>query len=250
MVRWHLNGRALTFPAPDGRFINTVALGNKEVLWNSRRRVKPGGLRRGVHPGLPSAPPRGRHGSHSLRFRPCECYASVAGVSRSPAKHAVVLCVCSERASLQKRCTGSRPWQQRRAVPISAHNTPMGTSLWAQYLPGRYHHSRAANAGHLGPQPTARYQGGLQGEIHPKPFLLNLADSRGAAYITPGPRGKCQNRIELGGSMLLTVLPAVTSRGWNKGGGNWNMRESGHTEKDQGHLGWRDWHCNGKETGN
>ena len=58
-------------PATTGRSVNNEALGSKEVLGDFRR-MKPGGLRRGVHPGLPPAPPRGRPGSHSLRFRPRE----------------------------------------------------------------------------------------------------------------------------------------------------------------------------------
>ena len=61
MVRWHLNGWTLTSPPTTGRSVNNEALGSKEVLWGFRR-MKPGGLRRGVHPGLPAAPPRGRAG--------------------------------------------------------------------------------------------------------------------------------------------------------------------------------------------
>lgn len=46
-------------PATTGRSVNNEALGSKEVLGDFRR-MKPGGLRRGVHPGLPPTPPSGR----------------------------------------------------------------------------------------------------------------------------------------------------------------------------------------------
>lgn len=238
-------------PPPTGCFINNVALGNKEVLWSFRRRMKPGGLRGGAHSGLHPLRHADATESHSLGFRPRERLSIRGRGCPLPCQTCCgVVCVLRQ-GEPPETLHRSTLRQQRRAVPTAAHDTPMGTALWAQYLPGRYHHSRAANTGHLGPQPTAGYQGGLQGKIHPKPFLLlHLADSRRAAYITPGPRGKCQKRIELGGSMLAHSANRSISGGWNKGGGNWNMGGSGHAEKDQGHFGWRDWHCKGKETVN
>lgn len=105
-------------PPPTGCFINNVALGNKEVLWSFRRRMKPGGLgdeapHSRLHP-LPATRTPRNHTASALDHASCE--ASVAGASHSPAKHAAVFCVCSDRVEPPETPYRSTLRQQRRPV--------------------------------------------------------------------------------------------------------------------------------------
>lgn len=91
-------------PPPTGCFINNVALGNKEVLRSFRRRMKPGGLRRGAHSGLHPLRHADATESHSLGFRPRERLSIRGRGFPLPCQTCCgVLCVLR-----QKRCTDPR----------------------------------------------------------------------------------------------------------------------------------------------
>lgn len=223
--------------------------GNKEVLRSFRRRMKPGGLRQAPTLGYTPLARMDATESHSLGFRPRERLSIRGRGFPAPCQTCCgVLCVLR-----QKRCTDPRSDCWRRAVPIAAPRHPDGHSSVGP-VP-----ATAATITH-GPRTQVTLDHspllGTKGDCKEKSiqslfFFCTWRTAGDAAYITPGPRGKCQNRMRLGGSMLAHSANRSISGGWNKGGGNWNMGGSGHAEeKDQGHFGWRGWHCKGKETVN
>lgn len=80
-----------------------------------------------------------------------------------PAPRPAVLwwCVCVPREGDATPCSSRDAADSSRAVPTSAHDTPLGTSLWATVT----HWLQTQ----LASESTARHQGGLQGEIQPEP---------------------------------------------------------------------------------
>lgn len=60
-------------------------------------------------------------------------------------------------------------------------------------------------------------KGDHEGRSIPDPFLLHLAGSRHAIYVTQGPKGKCQNRIELEGWASSQAEEISSSWGTSRG---------------------------------
>ena len=161
--------------------------------------------------------------SRSLKFRICSYHTSIARASCSHAKGTVVLCVLRQTDShslvLQKCCANSHSRQQCGTVLISAPDTLDGHAS-LDPVP-----VRPANITHMPQTQVASEHGSVllstkgdgKGRSIPEPFLLYLACSRQMVYITQGPRGKCQNRIELGG--YASSQAGKVSCSWGISGG-------------------------------
>ena len=93
-------------------------------------------------------------------------------------------------------CSSRDAADSSRAVPTSAHDTPMGTSLWAPVT----HWLQTQ----LASESTAGHQGGLQGEIQPEPgFSTWRAAEQGRSKVSV----KREQSLRVGGS--FTVLTGV-----------------------------------------
>lgn len=136
--------------------------------------MKPGGLRRGAHPGYTHSP-RGRHGiTQPAGFRPRERLSIRGRGFPTPRQTCCgVLCVLRQ-GEPPETLHRSTLRQQRRPVPVPALAPhPDGhSSQGLSGLPGPLPSPRPLTQAHLGPQPTAGYQGGLQGKIHPAFFFF------------------------------------------------------------------------------